>query len=130
MDYFDAREVGEDGAEESADDLDELGENQDTPRSSEVGLSVRHQEEAQAHVGLHGSRASQARSCVLALSSTGHLNNVADMRPCMSRSDCGLSSFPCDNVVRRDHHRECAHHQKGATAAHGDSCSLRQHREA
>ena len=66
----------------------------------ETDASVRHK--AGARVELLGSRARQTHSSVTSLSNTGHMNSIAEMRPCMSRSDCGLLLFPCDNAVRTD----------------------------
>ena len=66
----------------------------------ESDASVRHK--AGARVELLGSRARQTHSSVTSLSNTGHMNSIAEMRPCMSRSDCGLLLFPCDNAVRTD----------------------------
>ena len=75
-------------------------QNANRPSRARVGYSVRNKTEAP--VEMHGSRARQTHSSVTTMSNTGHENNLADMRPCTSRSDCGLLIFPCDNAVRTD----------------------------
>ena len=85
--------------EEDGDGM-ETGTPSDNQGSDEAPEPVRNQTEAP--VEMHGSRARQTHSSVTTMSNTGHENNLADMRPCTSRSDCGLLIFPCDNAVRTD----------------------------